>query len=409
MFSKKVAYLLGAFPNLTTTFIDREILETERQIGELVLVSIRRLPPFEMRPEAERLAQRTHYLLPAPWLGLLQAHLYFLVTRFGAYLATLGYLLSRSHTGLAARLKTLAHFGVGVWAAWILRPERVDHLHAHFADRAAVVALVASRLLTKPYSLTAHANDIYVSPVLLPEKLANAKFVTTCTGYNKSYLERLTGRPVELVYHGLDFSQIGDALSSGVDRIAAATNGKPALILAVGQLKEKKGFPDLIQACRLLKQQGYQFRCEIIGEGPQRRELEALITALALADVVGLCGALPNAAVMARYRQATLFALPCVVAKDDDRDGIPNVVLEAMAHGVPVVSTRVSGIPEVVEHNITGLLVEPGNPEALAEAIAALFNDKALRQRLAQQGQRQVQENFDIQTNIERLLKLLEV
>lgn len=406
--SKKVAYLLGAFPNLTTTFIDREILETERQMGELVLVSIRRLPPFEMRQEVQRLAERTHYLLPAPWPGVLWAHLYFLVTRFGAYTTTLGYLFSGPHQGLATRLKTLAHFGVGVWAAWILRPKQVDHIHAHFADRAAVVALVASRLLATPYSLTAHANDIYVSPVLLPEKIANAKFVTTCTGYNKTYLERLTGRQVELVYHGLDFSQIGEALRFGADRMAASTNGKLVLILAVGQLKEKKGFLYLIQACRLLKQRGYQFHCEIVGEGPQRSELEVMIGTLGLSDVVILSGALPNAAVMARYRQATLFALPCVVAKDDDRDGIPNVLLEAMAHGVPVVSTRVSGIPEVIEHNVTGLLVEPGNPEALAEAIAALADNKAWREKLAQQGQRQVQANFDIQANIGRLLKLLE-
>jgi glycosyltransferase involved in cell wall biosynthesis len=398
---KKIAYLIGSYPLLTTTFVDREVLEAKRIGVNLVMVAIRRGELTHIGPAARQLAEETRYLLPVPWLKFLGANLYFGLTQFWTYFSTLFYLLTRPHKTIAARVKTLLHFGEGVWAAALLRSERVDHIHAHFADRAAVVSLVASRLLNVPYSLTAHANDIYVSPVLLPEKVANAKFVTTCTGYSKAHLERETGCRIELVYHGLDLSAIKPVLRP-------PRNGRPPLILSVGQLKEKKGFPYLIKACQLLKNQGYNFRCEIIGEGPSRRELETLVADLELQDMVVLRGALPNAEVMAKYAQVTLFTLPCVVAGNADRDGIPNVLLEAIANRVPVISTRLSGIPEVIEDGVTGLLVDPGDEEALAKAIARLLNDPKLREKLAENGRRQIEKSFDIRTNIGRLVELLE-
>jgi glycosyltransferase involved in cell wall biosynthesis len=398
---KKIAYVLGSFPMLTTTFIDREILEAKRIQTNLVMLAIRPGAVTQIRPEVKRLAEETIYLLPVPWLKFLLANLHFGITRFCTYFATLLYLLTRPHKTIVSRGKTIAHFGEGVWAAALLKPEHIDHIHAHFADRAAVVALVASRLLRVPYSLTAHANDIYASPVLLSEKVAHAKFVTTCTGYNKAFLERATGRPIELVYHGLDLTRIESGVSPSL-------NGQSPLILSVGQLKGKKGFAYLIKACQLLKNRGYDFRGEIIGEGPNRKNLETLIADLKLQDTVTLRGALSNAEVMARYSQATLFVLPCVVAKDGDRDGIPNVLLEAMINRVPVISTELSGIPELVENNVTGLLVNSGDSESLANAIVRLLNDVELRQKLGQMGYQRVVERFDIKKNINRLIELIE-
>ena len=397
--SKKIGYIVGTFPLLTTTFIDREILEAKRLGLNVTLIAIRRPPPFEMRPEVKTLAENTKYLLPVPWLRFVAANLYFGLTHFWVYISTLFYLLTRQHHTIGARLKTLLHFVEGVWAAELLRRDEIHHIHAHFADRAATVALVASRFLKIPYSLTAHANDIYVSPVLLPEKIAQAEFVTTCTNFNKTYLEQATGREIELVYHGLDLTKI-EAIPQ------VSVNGQPPLILSVGQLKEKKGFPYLIKACRLLKDQGYDFKCEIIGEGPDRAKLEALIVDLDLQNTVILRGALPNPEVMARYTQAMLFTLPSILAENADRDGIPNVLLEAMANHVPVVSTKVSGIPEVVKDGVTGLLVDSADHETLAQAIASLLNDPGQRKHLAQNGRRFVEENFDIRRNIGRLIKL---
>lgn len=397
---KKIAYIIGSFPGLTITFIHREILEAKRQGVALVIVAIRRRV-FQVGLEIKELAEETKYILPVPWLKFLASNLYFGLTRPWVYFSTLVYLLTRQHNTIAARLKTFLHFAEGVWAAVLLQPEQVDHLHAHFADRAAVVAMVAARLLGISYSLTAHANDIYVSPVMLSEKIANAKFATTCTAYNKFYLESITGCRIELIYHGLDISAIKPALPP-------ARNGRPPLILSVGQLKEKKGFPYLIRACRWLKDKGYDIQCQIIGAGPDREQLERLIAALGLQDGVILRGALPNPEVMALYPQATLFALPCVVAKNADRDGIPNVLLEAMISQVPVISTRLSGIPEVVEDGVTGLLVESADEVSLAQAMTNLLDDATLRNRLAEQGQRRVKERFDIRTNVGRLVELFE-
>lgn len=398
---KRIAYLIGTFPLLTTTFIDREILEAQRRGVDPVLIAIRRPTPFQMSAEVEQLAEKTTYLLPVHWFKFLVDNLYFGLTRPGRYFGTFFYLLSRPYHSLQGRLKTLLHFGEGVQAAGLLRPAGVAHIHAHFADRAAVIALVAARLLNITYSLTAHANDIYVSPVLLPEKVTNAKFVTTCTGYNKVHLEQVTGCAVELIYHGLD-------LTSLPAPAARLRSDQPPLILSVGQLKEKKGFAYLINACRLLHSQGYHFRCEIIGEGPDRAKLEQLINQLGLSKMVTLCGALPNVEVMSRYRQATIFALPCIIASTADRDGIPNVLLEAMANGLPVVSTQLSGIPEVIEDGVTGLLVRSEDENSLAKAMARLLDEPQLREKLAQQARQRIEERFDIRTNIGRLIELLE-
>lgn len=297
---------------------------------------------------------------------------------------------------------TFLHFGVGVHAAYILRNHPCDQIHAHFVDRAATLALVASRLLRVPYSLTAHARDIYVNPVLLAEKVSGAKFVTTCTAYNKAHLSRvlrdeLTSGKLHLVYHGLDTSNYTPA--------SQPYDGQP-LVLSVGQLKEKKGHPHLVAACRQLKDRGYDFTCEIVGEGPQRQELEALIAQLGLEDTITLCGAMPHEAVVEKYRAATVFVLPCILARDGDRDGIPNVLMEAMAMQLPVVSTYHSGIPELVQDRINGLLMPPGDEKALANALGELLDNPALRIRLGQRGRERVREHFEVEQNVRRLFNL---
>jgi len=398
---KRLAYVIGTFPSLTVTFIEREVLEAKRSGSDIVLLSIRHPKEFEMRPEIRELASETRYLLPASWIRVLGAHLYFAVMRPWTMISTAAYLLTRPHTGLRARFKTALHFGEGVYAASMLRPDRIEHIHAHFADRAATVALVAARLLGGTYSLTAHANDIYVRPTVLKEKIANARFATTCTRYNKTHLEEQTGQPVELIYHGLDLSQIKPERSG-------RQKSSPPLILSVGQLKEKKGFPILLEACHILARKGAEFQCEIIGDGPDRETLECLWRDLELQDSVSLVGARSNTDVMRRYGDAAMFVLPCIIAKNDDRDGIPNVLLEAMANELPVISTPVSGIPEVLVDEETGIVSEPGNAESLADAILRLLGDTELQKKLGQRGREVVKERFDIQKNIGRLIELLE-
>lgn len=394
----KLVYIIGTYPLLTTTFIDREI-QRLRQLGTAVqVISIRR-PARKLSPEQEILQKTVRYLLPVGPLALLAAHLWFVLRRPAAYFQTLFYLLTRPYPTPEAWFKTIGHFGLAVYAAHVIRPYASTQLHAHFVDRAATVALVASRLLDVPYSATAHANDIYVDPVLLPEKMAGARFIATCTGYNATHLADVNGsdlsHKIHCIYHGLESDNY---------RPQTRSQSGPPLLLAVGQLKEKKGFAYLLQACHLLQARGYAFHCQIVGEGPLRNELAGQINQLGLAGRVTLCGALPHEAVIAKYNQADIFVLPCITGADGDRDGIPNVILEAMAMELPVVSTRHSGIPEVVADGENGLLVPPADAPALADALAALLDDGNGRQQLGQQGRQTVLNDFSVAQNVDRLL-----
>jgi glycosyltransferase involved in cell wall biosynthesis len=397
---KKIAYILGTFPILTTTFIDRELLEAKRVGLDMVLVAIRKSKGGTFSAAVQQLSNETVYLLPVSPFRLISAHVYFFATRFPSYLGTLSYLLSRKHPSFRARFKTLLHFGEGVLATALLRKTSVEHVHAHFADRATVVAMVIHRLLEIPYSLTAHAVDIYFAPVFLSEKIKNAKFTATCTRYNKLHLEKETGHRVELIYHGLEFCDIPRCVPS------QKNEGLP-LILSVGQFTEQKGFPYLIRACGLLRDKGYNFTCEIIGDGAERPKLSALIKELNLVDIVVLRGALSNADVMREYPKATIFVLACIVVEDGNRDGIPNVILEAMAHGLPVISTDVSGVPEVVRDKETGWLTKSGSAQALSAAIASALDHPEDAAAIGQNALGFVREQFDIRRNIGRLIEML--
>ncbi len=403
MSNKKILYIIGTYPGLTTTFIDREI-RMLRQWGLTLQVLAIRHPAGTsvFSEEQQRLQEGVIYILPVIGWKLLLSHLYFALLRPRVYFGTLLYLLTRPHPDSAARFKTLLHFGEGVYAAYLLQDQALDHIHGHFVDRAAVIALIVSRLLDKPYSLTAHANDIYVNPVLLREKISEAEFVTTCTGYNHAYLLEMMGEQLEdklhLVYHGID-------VNNYTPPSVKPQRARP-LLLSIGRLVEKKGFPHLLNACRRLKGLGYDFECQIVGEGPLHQELQELIVQLGLEDRVTLCGAIPHEMVIEKYKQAILFVLPCVMAEDGDRDGIPNVLIESMAMKLPVVSTYLSGIPELVEDNVNGLLVSPGDEEALTQALADLIDNAAWRTELGEAGRQTVLQGFDVERNVRRMFEL---
>ncbi len=394
----RLSYIIGTYPVLTETFIDREV-ETMLERGvDLEIVSIRR-PRATISASQLALSRRVRYLLPASVSGLIRAHLSAMLRRPRAYFGTLAWLLTRRHA--ASRSRTALHFATGVYAAWVLRHRRGIHIHAHFVDRAATVALVASRLLDTTYSVTAHAAEIYVRPVLLPERIGQAAFAVTCTEYNRQHLASVVGpvvaRRVMRLYHGLDL-----AAFAGMEGRPSESSGH--LLLAVAQLKEKKGLRYLIEACRLLADRGYGFRCEIVGDGPLRGDLERLIGELELEDIVVLTGAMPFSEVLERYRHASAFVLPCVVASDGDRDGIPNSILEAMAAGLPVVSTPISGIPEVVRDGDTGLVVAPADAIAIADAVTRLFDDPDRAAQFGANGRALVHREFDLDRNVDSLI-----
>jgi glycosyltransferase involved in cell wall biosynthesis len=247
----------------------------------------------------------------------------------------------------------------------------IAHLHAHFAGEPASIARVAVCYASVGYSISAHAKDIYLTdPALLRQNLGHARFVVTCTSHNAQHLRNAApGVPVAKLYHGIDCAKLQPGEDAG--RI------DPPLILSVGRLRTKKGLDVLVEACARLHKSNIAFRCEIIGYGPEEGALRELIERHALHQHVRLTGKLGHDEVLARMRTARIFALPCRIDADGDRDGIPNVILEAMAMGLPVVSTPVSGVPEIIEHGRTGWMVPPDDAEALAIRLATLIEDGA--------------------------------
>ena len=399
-----ICYILGTYPYFSTTFIDREIRALRRSGVKLKLLAMRRPRLKHHLSQEQRLLQKeVVYVIPVRWFTFVTANLHFLLRRTRAYLTTLLYLLTRHYTQPRDRLMTVLHFAEGVHAANLLRGQGIDHLHAHFLDRAATVALVASRLLEIPYSLAVHAGqDVFVHQVLLREKLAEAKLVISCTQHNLSYLKEHLNMP-ELdakslcIHHGVE-----------AGRYAPSSNSHcPPLLLAVARLVESKGIEYLILACRLLKDRGVHFECRIAGPGPDYGELDDLIDRQGLRETVQLCGGLPHDEVRALYDAATVFALPCVRGSDGSLDGIPNVLLEAMTARLPVVSTNIAAIPELVEDGVNGVLVPPRDEHALAEALARLLDDRVLRNELGRKGYQVVCERFDLERNVGALRDVL--
>lgn len=278
----------------------------------------------------------------------------------------------------------------------------IRHIHAHFADQPTTIARAVAARSGVGYSVSAHAKDIYLTPsATLAANLRDARFVVTCTSFNAQYLRSLVPAvPIAKLYHGID-----------CDKLCAAhetPRADPPLILSVGRLRAKKGFDIVISACARLRAEGQDFRCEIIGYGPEQKSLDVQIQTLGLGGHVRLLGKMAHDDVIARMRAASVFALPCRVDADGDRDGIPNVILEAMALGVPVVSTAVSGVPEVVTDSVTGWLVPPDDDAALAKRLAAVVKSRTANTPVIEAARATVVARFgnarDTQT-LDRLLR----
>ncbi len=279
------------------------------------------------------------------------------------------------------------------------RARGISHLHAHFAKLATHVARAAAAELGVPYSFTAHARDIFeqsVDRVALAQRIRDAAQVVTVSRFNIEYLEQHYGRRPSLVYNGLPLDEF--PYSAPVERAP--------LILAVGRLIEKKGFPDLIEACALLAARRVEFRCEIVGDGEDHAALAAHIERLGLGGRVKLSGARSPEEVKALMRSAAVLAVPCVVAGNGDRDGLPTVLLEAMALGTPCVGTDVTGMPEALTDGDTGLGVPQHDPAALAAACERLLADGALRVALAERARAQIEQRFSSTANTRRLRAL---
>jgi glycosyltransferase involved in cell wall biosynthesis len=397
--SGDVALLTRTYPKLSETFVLREILGLERRGCALRIFALAEPDDAESHRAARGVRSPVAYVPACDARGvarIARAHLACLLTRPLHYLAALGTVLRREEDG---RWHDFLRAG---WLAAALRRTGVTHLHAHFASEPAAVAELAARIAELPYSISAHAKDIYLtSAASLRRKLGSAAFTVTCTEHNRAHLGAVApGARVLRRYHGVDTEHLQPPYAR-----SRAPDHRP-LVLSVGRLRAKKGFGTLIEACALLRAAGFDFRVQIVGYGPERTRLATAIAERRLEDVIELTGKLDHDEVIRRYADADLFVLPCTVLADGDRDGIPNVLLEAMAMELPVISTAVSGIPELIADGRNGLLVAPDSPASLAAAMRRLLTDAGLRSQLGRAARATVTERFT-DRNLDTLCRLL--
>ena len=400
-----IGVVLKGYPRLSETFIAQELHALEARGLSLSLFSLRRPTETATHPLHARIRAGVTYLpeyLHREPLRVLRAWRH--ARALPGYRAALG--AFRADLRRDRTRNRMRRFGQALVLAAEL-PADVVHLHAHFLHTPASVARYAASMRGLTWSVSAHAKDIWTTPDWEKrEKLAASTFATTCTACNARHLRALAadGR-VELVYHGIDtvrFPPRRDALAARDGRDAAA----PVRLLAVGRAVEKKGFDDLLAALARLPDDCH-FALVHIGDGPRLRALQQQASALGIARRIEWRGARAHDDVLAAYRNADLFVLPCRIGEDGDRDGLPNVLLEAQSQALACVSTNVSGIPELIVDGETGVLVPPRAPTILADALARLIRDPHRREALGRAGFERTTRCFSLDAGADRLASRL--
>lgn len=397
--SLKVAYILHRFPHLTETFIMREMYWIREYGVELHIFSLLSPRPTSVHGQAKELLPYVRYSPFVSW-EVLKAQFCFLWRSPSRYILGLANTISQTYREPRVLLRSLAIFPKSVYFARQIEELGIDHVHAHFVWLEGIAAGIVSDLVGITFGIRPHAFGLFGrNQGNVRSELERASQIVTISRYHRAYIHALCPcidpDRIEVVYCGLD----ADRFRPASERAA----GGPVRILSVGSLIEKKGHEYLIDACALLAERGLIFQCDIVGAGPLRGALQARIYLHGLGDRVTLLGALEQARVIELHQRADIFALACVVARSGDRDGIPVALTEAMACEVPVVSTSVAGIPELVDEGQTGLLVEERCASGLADALERLIRDQTMRKRLGAQARQRILDGFQIQHSAAKL------
>lgn len=411
-----VAYVLKGFPRLSEMFIASEIYRLEQAGVRLKLYVIKPADEKTHHEVVDNIKAKPEYLPHASSISSTNV-LRWLKQNLSQFLPGLARVFLRRPVGTTRAMLFAGAQAIrarpSLWslpckayvkeflqatalADCLLRSKHVRHLHAHFCHSAATVTWLAAKITGLPFSFTAHAKDIYCETLnpagLLRRKMDSAAFVVTCTKANQQHLQQISNTKIHCIYHGLnaDFCRL---LLEQTDK--PKRNGH-LRVLSIGRLVPKKGFDVLIDACVTLRDQAVPFKTIIIGEqGEHENEIRRRITQYQLDAYVHILGPVTQRELLAEYRRSSVFCLPCRVLDNGDRDGIPNVLMEAMASGTPIISTTVSGIPEIVRNGVNGLLVPPDDPASLARALLSLRSDPLLGQQLSSEACRTASENFD--------------
>ena len=404
-----VIYLVRSWPRLSQTFIVNEVLALERRGVDLVVFSLVRSGESVIQPQVSEVRTAVRYLEDRkPLRQQVGEHIAVFSAGPVHYARTALFAWRRRDLAKGyATATTLGCFQYAVRvAAAIVRLRREGtapaHLHAHFAHDPALVALLVRRLTGLPYSFTAHARDlVQIPPSSLAARAAEATALVTCCQVNADYIAAtLPARlpSVRVIHHGVELD-----LFKPRPRPTVVADVQ---IVTVGRLVEKKGFPDLLRALGRLKASGRRITCRVYGDGPLLRPLAELRDSLGLADAVYFAGERSRETIIQALHSSDVFVLTPTVTEDGDRDGIPNVLVEAMACGLPVVSTSAGGIPELITHGENGFLTAPGDVASIENHIATLLDSPKLRQQMGVAARRTVESGYDVNMAAERLQKI---
>ncbi len=398
----RVAYIVSRFPKVTETFVLFEMQAMERLGVQVEFFPLLRERETVMHPEAARWMQRAHYM-PFVSLPILWAQLWFLARSPRRYMGMWLEVLRRTFGSANFFVGALGTVPKSVRFAYEMRRLGIEHVHAHFASHPTVAAFVIRRLTGIPYSFTAHGADLHVDRHMLREKMREAAFSVPISEYNRRLMlaacdEDLADR-THIVHCGVD---VGVFLPRAADRAPAPR----FQMLCVARFETAKGHRYLIEACRILAAGGWDFDCHLIGDGPRRQDIAAQVATADLGARLHLHGARTRAEVVQWMAKADVVVLPSTPMPSGRREGIPVVLMEAMASELPVVSTATSGIPELVEDGVSGLLVAPEDPIALAAALERLMASPDLRQAFGRAGRARVARDFDLYRNAAELAAL---
>jgi glycosyltransferase involved in cell wall biosynthesis len=402
----RVGYLLSHYPAVSHTFVLREIRALRKLGVEVETFSIHRTPADQLLTHAEREeARRTYAVLPLDAPDFVISHLFAFVRSPSSYLATLALAVRRANPGVRGRLWGLFYFAeaMPVWRA--ARRRNVRHLHAVFGDVASDVALLVTHYARNAlsWSMAIHGPDEFadVRGSNLVDKMAAARFVVAISDFGRSQLMTVSDErrwaDIHVVRCGLDPDAFGTNDGRGCPR---PTNSRQPHIVCVGRLTHVKGQALLVEALAQLRAEGVQARLTLVGAGPKRADLESLVERLGLREHVVFAGAVGQDRIQSIYRSADVFCLPSLA------EGLPVVFMEAMALEVPVVASRIMGVPELVEDGRTGLLVTPARIDQLVDALGRLVEDQALRERLISEGRKKVLSEFDVNASAAKLREI---
>jgi colanic acid/amylovoran biosynthesis glycosyltransferase len=403
----RVAYMMSRFPKLTETFILYEILAVEAEGALVEIYPLMREKTTVMHPEAKPLVKRAHYQ-PFISLSILHAHAYFLRHKPGSYLKTLWDILRGTWGSFRFLTGAVFFFPKSVYFAYAMQRDEITHVHAHFASHPAVAALIIHRLTGIPYSFTGHGSDLHRDRRMLRQKVAEAAVIIAVSNFNKDVILRECGEEfadkIMVLHCGADT----EVFQKRTQITRKFTQDTPFNILCIGTLHEVKGQTYLIEACRVLRDHGLSFVCTLIGDGPDLEALQTQTQQHHLESFVQFSGRKTHAQVAAALQEADVVVAPSVPSSDGRREGIPVVLMEAMASGIPVIASDLSGIPELVISEKTGLLTPPGDAVKVASALERLYTDWKLRQWLGDAGRDKVLTEFDLQKNAAQLVKLFQ-